>query len=220
MKPKSRARHDQNMISKVLLEAMQEPLPDDWRRLYLPEDRPELEAEVADLEAELDEVHPKWRDKVPWSNRRPEVQGFIKYRIKRLDLIWRGMSDRGINMVWKPPLRDGKPVPGARCWAVVVEPNTQRSEAFDQRFSVVSIARALRRDPSVIRQLLLRKPPEVRGLRKWLRSQLVALDERRGAARSAPLAKVTAPQPPGSEAEPPPASIDDLADPVSAGGGR
>ena len=145
----------------------------DWRRYYVPEDADRYSAELDDLEYELDTQFPNvWRNKLKLAKEvpsyPPELQGFLRKRLRRRTLIMERRGAWGVRMARR----------GERVWANPVrppaEPGLVVSDAYDPIVSPNLAAHKLGSDAKTIKALLRRRPPEVRGVYRWLAAQLEA----------------------------------------------
>lgn len=182
-------------FAQAILAALQQPEPSDWTAAYTPEEVDELSAELADLEHELDEGWPGWRENEPFAHLPEEKAWFVKVRLKRRRHIVFGDADHGIARTRAP---SGAPV------AMSVLPGGEQHNpaAYAPVFSVLSMARALGVAPDTVRAVLPRVPTGTRGMYRAVRRLII--DERLGDPAPAPTLRRRGAAGPGTAAHPAP----------------
>jgi hypothetical protein len=73
--------------------ALGQPEPRRWQDAYPPDRVAELAEELTELEGELDDGWPTWRRATPFAHLSPEKKRWVRLRLRRRDLIVRGLAD-------------------------------------------------------------------------------------------------------------------------------
>lgn len=130
-------------VLSILAAAMSAPAPALATR-YPPEQLAEVREEIAALEHELDIGHPGWRDRRPFHAAPDNLKGWIKLRLKRLDLLHDGHADWGVLLSRS----------GTAILAVAVPPAVGAGEVYDQPISVSIYAEQARRSATDVEEAM------------------------------------------------------------------
>jgi hypothetical protein len=140
------------------------PDPSDWREQYTPEMAREYAAEVADLEDQLDQWWPEWRDRKPFVSLAFAKAEWIKRRLLRREQILTGKGEWGIRVERRT--REG------REWPVAIDVRPTRAKvARDAYRPVVSstlLSERLQMPLAQVEELIGRMPDGIRDVRSWL----------------------------------------------------
>ncbi|MCP4962785.1 MAG: hypothetical protein GY925_26395 [Actinomycetia bacterium] len=156
-------------VTETLASAILTPEPEDWTRLYTPEQAEVYRPELEQLEAELDDQHPGWRARQPFHREPPDRKAWIKRRLRRRKLIVEGRGDWGVVVVWKGEGAKRRP------FAVAVKPTTVPGVSLDAYRAVVSapaLARALGAPLQAVQEALDEVPVGVRDVRGYVAARV------------------------------------------------
>lgn len=158
-------------ISDALSKAMHTKPRDDWQSYYYtPEEGAAYAAEVAEIEAALDEGWPEWRQCAPFGHLPMSKIEWIKVRLKRIDLIKQGKGTWGLRIQRR---HDAMSV------VVPVQPRGDlRRDPYRPIVSVPLLARELGVRPRDVSKALSVMPSNVRAAAGWVESYIKA--ERQG----------------------------------------
>jgi hypothetical protein len=140
-----------------------EPTAEEWSWHYTPEQLVGYTAEVASIEAQLDEHWAPWRERKSFAGEPKEKQAWIKARLKRRDLILTGKGTWGVHIQWHGERPIANPVPPPRR-AEAITP------AFGVLVSVPMLARDLKISVKDVQDALSVMPVTERDAMSWVRS--------------------------------------------------